>query len=164
MSPSESRRRRPSRRQASRKGRQVNLQRGQRKPARLALGFLPGAARGHLTRLRLGVLFALSLAAGIALAAPLEERLAGWAQDDLGPLEQMAIQGNSRLSFAEVASTTGIRRGTPLASIDPEAVRQRLAAEPWVREANVLRLPPSTLLVRVEERVPQALASNTPPR
>jgi len=103
------------------------------------------------------VLFALSLAAGIALAAPLEERLAGWAQDDLGPLEQMAIQGNSRLSFAEVASTTGIRRGTPLASIDPEAVRQRLAAEPWVREANVLRLPPSTLLVRVEERVPQAL-------
>ena len=157
MSGSTSRRKKPSRRQASRKSRKVGVRRGRQKPRRLAFGALSGVARAHPTRLRLGVLFALSLVAGIALASPIEKHVAGWANYDLGLLEQMAIQGNSRLSFAEIAATTGIRRGTPLASIDQAAVSQRLMAEPWIREADVLRLPPSTLLIRIEERVPQAV-------
>lgn len=128
-----------------------------RKPGRLRIGALSGAARAHPTRLRLGLLFALSLIAGIALASPIEKHIADWTNYDLGLLEQMAIQGNSRLSFAEIATTTGIRRGTPLASIDVAAVERSLLAQPWIREADVLRLPPSTLLIRVEERVPRAV-------
>lgn len=157
MSSSGSRRRRPSRRQASRGSRTVGGRDARRKPGRLRIGALSGAARAHPVRLRLGVLFALSLAAGIALASPIEKHIAGWTNYDLGLLEQMAIQGNSRLSFAEIAATTGIRRGTPLASIDLVAVKNSLVAEPWIREADVLKLPPSTLLIRVEERVPRAL-------
>jgi len=135
----------------------VGVRHTRQKSRRLAIGALSGVAWAHPTRLRLGVLFALSLVAGIALASPIEQHVAGWANYDLGPLEQMAIQGNSRLSFAEIAATTRVRRGTPLASIDQAAVSQRLVAQPWIREADVLRLPPSTLLIRIEERVPRAV-------
>jgi len=68
----------------------------------------------------------------------------------------MAIQGNNRLSFGEIAAMTGIKRGTPLATIDTSVIATRLARESWIREADVLRLPPSTLLIRVNERLPKA--------
>ena len=162
MSRSESSRRKPARKQAARANRSVGRRtaRGKsvRRASRLGLGRGPLSATPTRTRVLLWLLFALSLAAGIGLSMPLEQEISRWTQDDdLGLLENMAIQGNRRLSFAEIADTTGIERGTPLASIDAAVVAGRLTEEAWIREASVLRLPPSTLLIRVEEREPRAI-------
>jgi len=56
-----------------------------------------------------------------------------------------------------VAEATGVVPGGPLAEVDVEAVTARLQSEGWIRAAQVLVLPPSTLLVRVEERQPRAV-------
>ena len=154
MTRSRTGRRRPSRRQSSRGNRNVGKSAGPRRAGnRLRLG----AAASSRTRLRLTLLFVLSLVAGIGLAEPVEKQIAEWAENDFGMLERMAIQGNHRLSFAEIAATTGIRRGTSLAAIETSVIAERLVREAWIREADVLRLPPSTLLIRVEEREPRAL-------
>jgi hypothetical protein len=116
-------------------------------------------------RMRAALIFLLSLAAGVALAIPIEKQLGRWAQDGLGTLQKISIQGNSQLSFDEVALATGIQPGRALADVDPLLVESRLRREPWIRDASVLTLPPSTLLVRVEERKPRALLldSEIPP-
>jgi cell division protein FtsQ len=108
-------------------------------------------------RARRGALFALSIGAGILLATPVQEQITRWTLGELGRLESVAIQGNARLSSAKIAAATGITPGSPLSAVDPSAVEARLESQPWIREARVLRLPPSTLLVRVEERTPHAV-------
>jgi len=168
MSATNSSRRKPARKQAARGNRRVGRKRaGGQSRLRLGRDSLSSTAAG--SRLIFSLLFAASVAAGALLWEPLEDHLELWLNDDLALLESMAIQGNRRLSFAEIAETTGIDRGTPLANIDAPAIAERLARKAWIREANVLRLPPSTLLIRVEEREPRAIlvprqASSRPAR
>ena len=160
MRESRSQPRKSGRRQTSRGNRTVGRRGGagaDRKLNRLALGTGRLSALNSSMRLRFSLLFALSVVAGIALARPVEQQIAPWTDNDLGLLETMAIQGNHRLSFGEIANLTEIQRGTPLASVDTSVVAQRLNRQAWIREANVLRLPPSTLLIRVQERRPKAV-------
>lgn len=161
MTSSRTQRRKPSRRQPSRGGRTVGSRgktgRSHRRKTRLSLGAGSLAAMTGRMRPRFSLLFALSLVAGIALARPVEKQIAQLTSNDFGLLGSMAIQGNSRLSFGEIAAITRIQRGTPLATIDTSVIATRLAREAWIREADVLRLPPSTLLIRVEERKPKAI-------
>ena len=107
------------------------------------------------------LVFALSLLAGLAGAVPVVRHVAAWTDNAVGVLDRMAIQGNHRLSFGEIATATGVERGTTLAAIDAREVAENLARQAWIREADVLTLPPSTLLVRVEERKPRALLART---
>lgn len=69
----------------------------------------------------------------------------------------LQLSGNQRVAPEDLAALAGIRPGTPLGEIDLEAVRQRIASHPWVASARVTALPPSLLLVGVEERTPRAL-------
>lgn len=140
----------------------------QRKKERQRLhGREPGKPRGGESassgRLRLTwiVAFALSVGVGAIFARPLEPLLLDWASPELGGLESMAIQGNSQLSFNDVALATGVERGHPLAEIDLDQVETRLREQPWIKNAHVLRLPPATLVVRVDEREPRALLADT---
>jgi cell division septal protein FtsQ len=103
----------------------------------------------------------LALALGLALAALLGEPVLGWLGPELGSVDTIAIQGNSRLTFVEVASATGVARGSELARVDAAVVEERLRAVPWIRDARVMRLPPSTLLVRISEREPRAILLGT---
>ena len=89
--------------------------------------------------------------------ADLEPLLLRWAPAQFGELESIAIQGNSQLSFKDVALATGIARGQSLSQIDLEEVETRLRQEPWIKNAHVLRLPPATLAIRIEERQPRAV-------
>ena len=113
-------------------------------------------------RLLWGVPFALSLLGGIYLARPLEPLLLQWAPAELDRIESIAIQGNSQLSFKDVALATGVARGQSLAQIDLNQVEARLREEPWIKSAHVLRLPPATLVIRVEERQPTAVLVEEP--
>ena len=113
--------------------------------------------------------FVVSLMGGIYLAQPLEPLLLQWAPAQFEKLESIAIQGNSQLSFKDVALATGVARGESLADIDLQTVEARLRAQPWIKNAQVLRLPPAALVVRIEERSPKAVlieltAKNQPRR
>lgn len=98
-----------------------------------------------------------ALVLGLGLAALLGEPLLGWLGPDLASVDTIAIQGNAHLSVAQIAQATGVARGSELSRVDPAEVEQRLMAVPWIREARVLRLPPSTLLVRIREREAHAV-------
>jgi cell division septal protein FtsQ len=112
-----------------------------------------------LARLRASALFALSIGAGFALAAPVQRMLAELGAGEFGRVETVAIQGNERHSFEEIAAATGVVPGSALAEIDTAHVEQRLLGQHWIQHAHVLRLPPNTLLVQVSERRPVAVVT-----
>lgn len=102
-------------------------------------------------------LFALSLAAGLTWAWPALDLARTWGSDSPLRIERVAVQGNRVLSSREVAAATGVRPGEEGLAVDPEAVRARLRAHPWIRDAQVMRLPTGKLLVSIDERRPVAV-------
>jgi hypothetical protein len=97
----------------------------------------------------------------VLLASPaqhvLQSRLTLFSPSGESRVETIAVQGNAHLSFEDVAEATGVAPDGPMAEVDIHDVVARLESEGWIRAAQVLVLPPSTLLVRVEERVPSAI-------
>jgi cell division protein FtsQ len=73
-------------------------------------------------------------------------------------LEAIYVRGAARLSADQVAAATGVAPGATLASVDEAAVVEQLQTHDWIEEARALRLATGSLLVRVRERVPVAVA------
>jgi cell division protein FtsQ len=96
-------------------------------------GALAGAAAG-----------VLSLLAWLVLASPVLD------------VDRVVVTGTSRLDAAQVQAVVGVPAGTPLAHVDTDAVRRRVAALPAVADALVGRAWPGTLRVVVTERTPVA--------
>jgi cell division protein FtsQ len=72
-------------------------------------------------------------------------------------LDQVQVTGRNETSQAEILAAIGVQRGTPLLSIDIQAIRQRLIALPWVASATVERRFPDELAVEIAEAQPLAL-------
>jgi cell division protein FtsQ len=72
-------------------------------------------------------------------------------------VKTVTVDGRINLSDAEVTAALGTRRGVSILAFDTSAARERLKKIPWVREARVTRLLPSTLFVELEEKRPFAL-------
>jgi cell division protein FtsQ len=70
---------------------------------------------------------------------------------------QIDVEGNSELSTAHVMSLAGVAPGTNVAHLDTEGVVARLEQSPWIESANVTTDLPSTIAIRVQERVPVAV-------
>ncbi|GAC1440396.1 MAG: FtsQ-type POTRA domain-containing protein [Mycobacteriales bacterium] len=106
------------------------------------------AARRHRLGRRLGYaaagLVPLVLIGWLVLASPLLS------------VRNVAVSGTSRLTAAQVRSAADVVRGTPLARVDAAAVVRRIEALPAVADVYVTRSWPSTLRLRVVERVPLA--------
>jgi cell division protein FtsQ len=67
------------------------------------------------------------------------------------------LEGRERTPRAEIAAAVGLKLGDPIFSFDPESLRRRLLALPWIKDAEVERRPPDSVVVRVFERAPFAL-------
>jgi len=108
------------------------------------------------------------LASAMALATALGAGAGHWLAGPGAPrgfqLRHLAVRGAQHLSGAALADALGLRAGLPLRSLDPDRLRQRLLRNPWVRRARVLPLPPSRLLVALEERRAQAWTTLGRPR
>lgn len=65
----------------------------------------------------------------------------------------VAISGEHRVSAGQIGAAAGIRHGSPLARLDAGAVRDRIAAIPAIRSVTVTTSYPSTVRIRVTERV-----------
>lgn len=67
-------------------------------------------------------------------------------------LANIHVQGASELAKADIRAAAGVQPGDPLLGMDLEALRQRVEAVGWVKEARVVRLLPDTLMIAVKER------------
>ena len=70
----------------------------------------------------------------------------------------VTVSGHDRLSTGEVLALVDGLRGSHILGVDLGEWRERLLQSPWVEEATLRRVLPSTIDVRVRERRPIALA------
>jgi cell division protein FtsQ len=70
----------------------------------------------------------------------------------------IVVRGNTRVSTGEVEAILDNLRGENLMLADLDAYRSRLVDSSWVASVSLRRVLPSTIEVRVTERVPMAIA------
>lgn len=140
----------------TRAGRSVDTRLGRQRPARRA----PAAKRADRPGpfwqgLAKGVGWALLF---VAVGAGL---VAGYGLLSLSPafaVRRAEVLGTDHLSRMEVLSAAGVGLHTSLLALSPAKVERRLAALGWVEAADVRRLWPRGVEIRVTERRPVALA------
>ncbi|HYF22840.1 MAG TPA: cell division protein FtsQ/DivIB [Caulobacteraceae bacterium] len=67
-------------------------------------------------------------------------------------LKRVHVQGASEHALPHVKAALGLTRDQPLAGMDLDALKARVEAVGWVKDAKVVRLLPDTLVVAVVER------------
>lgn len=72
-------------------------------------------------------------------------------------IEKVVVEGRVNLSETDIADALGATQGVSIFAFDTGAARDRLKQHGWVREARVMRLLPSSLVVELEERQPYAI-------
>jgi cell division protein FtsQ len=73
-------------------------------------------------------------------------------------VSHVSVRGNTRLTSGEVEALVDGIRGQSLLLVDLNRYRKRLMDSPWVADVTLWRVLPSTVEVRVVERVPMAVA------
>jgi cell division protein FtsQ len=74
-------------------------------------------------------------------------------------VKDISVAGNARRTAEDVAATAGITAGENVFSLDLEAARARLLADPWIKEAALARRLPATVSITVTERDAAALVA-----
>jgi len=99
---------------------------------------------------RVGIGVALVLALTVAGARAL-------ARSSHFTVQRLAVSGNARLSADEVSTLLAGLRGQNTLRVDLSAWQERLATSRWVRSSELHRVLPSTVEVKIVERVPLAI-------
>ena len=106
-----------------------------------------------------GAVLALALTATLATGHRGERLVAaiGHGVDgkfgDLGfRLETVEVLGASKMATADIVKAAGVYKDQPLLGLDLDALRRKVEAVGWVKEAHVVRLLPDTLVISVAER------------
>jgi cell division septal protein FtsQ len=73
-------------------------------------------------------------------------------------VDHVSVRGNARVSIEEIDSRLEGMRGQSILRVDLEQYRVRLLESPWVESAELWRVLPSTVHVRLVERTPLAVA------
>lgn len=86
-------------------------------------------------------------------------RATGWLRElALFRVERLVVHGTERLSTGEVLALVSDLRGQHIVFVDLDAWRRKLLSSPWVAEAALHRVLPSTIEIWVRERRPVGLA------
>jgi cell division protein FtsQ len=72
-------------------------------------------------------------------------------------VRRISLQGNTRLSDGEVEALVDGLRGTSILTADLSQYRSRLLQSPWVADAALRRVLPSTIEIFISERLPIGL-------
>jgi cell division protein FtsQ len=96
----------------------------------------------------------IAVVAGVALA------LVGWVatRTPLLDVDRVAVAGALRTPAAEVRAAAAVPADQALIDVDLEAIEARVDALPWVAGVEAGRHWPDTVVIRVEERIPVAVA------
>jgi len=70
---------------------------------------------------------------------------------------EVRVEGNLQVAAEEVVAGLALPPETNLLEVDLAALSRRVLENPWIREASVRRQVPLTLVIRVVERVPEAV-------
>jgi cell division protein FtsQ len=73
-------------------------------------------------------------------------------------VKNITVRGNVRLSTGEVEALLGGLRGEGIFFADFEEYRKRLMDSAWVSDVTLSRVLPGTVVVRIAERAPMAIA------
>lgn len=74
-------------------------------------------------------------------------------------VRQVTVQGNRMSNEAQIRTLADMRQGEQLFSVTPEEIAERICQHPWVHQAEVERVWPDTLTIRVHEYRPLAMIS-----
>lgn len=138
-----------ARRPAAREGRAVSAEGRRLADSKREVRDRMLAERKKHTRRRIGVL-------GVAILLVLAGTLSLW-RSSLFTIEQVEVAGVENLTKARVLEVAQVPEDATLLRFPGSKVKERLEAEPWVREANVTRDFPDTMRIRITERKPVAL-------
>jgi cell division protein FtsQ len=72
-------------------------------------------------------------------------------------LQTVEVHGRNETKQKDILAALGAPRGAPLLGLDIDAMRERLAALPWIVSAEIERRYPDRLVVTVKEAEPLAL-------
>lgn len=100
---------------------------------------------------RIGLAVAITIVAGMWAARTL-------LASSLLTVKQIAISGNQRLTVPEIEALLDGLRSERILNVDFEAYRKRVLDSPWVADVAIRRVLPSTVELRIVERVPMAIA------
>lgn len=81
---------------------------------------------------------------------------AGWSgwQSGRFDVREITVRGNRHVATGELLEVLAPLRGMRLLQVDLDAARARVTSSPWIADARVSRVLPSTLDVEVVERRP----------
>lgn len=111
--------------------------------------------RQHITRGRRGLLRKVTVLLTLATLASLGVLGWNWLNDLV--FRTVEVSGNIHAEADDLISAARVDTGVPLFGIEPALIADRVKRHPWVRTADVTRLPPGTLSITVKERVPVML-------
>lgn len=74
------------------------------------------------------------------------------------PLDALEISGTEKITAVQVAAAAGLYPGLPVGGLDPLAMAERLLQHPRIARADVRRMIPGRLEIRIAERRAAALA------
>jgi len=76
---------------------------------------------------------------------------------DMFRIDQVSVQGGGHLSDKQIVALSDVRVGLNTFALDLDLIGNKIAENPWVRNAWVQRIFPRQIDIRVEERVPVAI-------
>lgn len=107
---------------------------------------------------RISVRSIVATVVGVAVIAA----VAAWVSaSPVFAMRTITVSGNHHLTSGEVADLAGLRSSTNVFWLSGGAVARRLESDPWVLTASVGKVLPSTIHVRLVERVPVAVTAGT---
>lgn len=115
----------------------------------------PGKRRSWRTVLRK---FAVLAVAAVAMVGSIAWAVMGLMDASMFRIDRVVVQGNHRLASGEVRALLDGINDQSIFRVDLEEFRTRLLDSPWVADAVLWRVFPSTVEVRVTERAPLAVA------
>lgn len=81
----------------------------------------------------------------------------GWTWLDGLTVQRVVVDGTRHADEAAVRAVARVDSGGRLLDVDHALIADRVRRHPWVRSAGVRRLPPGTVWISVEERLPIVL-------
>lgn len=141
--------------------RRTPLSGGQTRAPRVRRARVPGSSSHTAERLEKIIAGALVLAivAGLGiLVVMLGDRAWRYMIDDQRLMvEEIVVEGAAALAAEEIVALAGIRRRSPMLSLDLAAAAGRVGGHPRIAQVVVERRLPRKIVIRVRERVPIGL-------
>ncbi|MDO9224041.1 MAG: FtsQ-type POTRA domain-containing protein [Caulobacter sp.] len=110
-----------------------------------------------------GVGLVVTLATGHraqALVHNTQQAVAGQSAEMGFRVRKVHVQGASSMAEADVLAAAGVMLGQPILDVDLDKVRNSVEAVGWVKNAQIVRLLPDTLVVAVRQRDTLAVWQN----